>query len=103
MFNMVFTVLKLATLILIIFIAFVYWDTANLTPFVLEEQGGWAGTFSATALIFYGYLGFDFITTLSPEAKDPAKNVPYAVKASNLLCMVLYVLTAISLASMAPL
>ena len=61
------------------------------------------GTFFASSIIFYGYLGFDFITTLSPEAKSPARSVPSAVKTSTLLCMVLYVLTAISLAGMAPL
>ena len=40
---------------------------------------------------------------MSPEAKNPAKSIPYAVKMSTLLCMGLYVLTASSLAGMAPL
>jgi len=57
----------------------------------------------ASSIIFYGYLGFDFITTLSSEAKNPARSVPYAVKASTTICMILYMFTAISLAGMAPL
>jgi amino acid transporter len=57
----------------------------------------------ASSIIFYGYLGFDFITTLSSEAKHPAKSIPYAVKYSTTLCMILYMCTAISLAGMAPL
>ena len=54
---------------MIIIIAFLKFDSDNFTPFVLEEEGGFGGTFFAASLIFYGYLGFDFITTLSPEAQ----------------------------------
>ena len=36
-FNLVFTVLKLVTLILIIVMAFIEFDSANLSPFVLED------------------------------------------------------------------
>ena len=75
----------------------------NFTPFVIEEEGGLSGTFFAASLIFYGYLGFDFITTLSPEARNPERNIPFAVKNATLLCILLYVLTALSLAGMAPL
>ena len=71
-FNIVFTVLKLATLVMIIIIAFLKFDASNFSPFVLEEEGGFQGTFLASSIIFYGYLGFDFITTLSSEAKNPA-------------------------------
>ena len=70
-FNIVFTVLKLATLVMIIIIAFLKFDASNLSPFVLEEEGGFQGTFLSSSIIFYGYLGFDFITTLSSEAKNP--------------------------------
>ena len=102
-FNLFFTVLKLATLILIVVIAFIRFDSSNLSPFILEEEGGWSGTILAASMIFYGYLGFDFITTLSPEAKNPARTIPYAVINSNILCMLIYFLTAFSLAGMAPL
>lgn len=88
---------------LIIVIAFLKFNADNLTPFVLEEEGGWSGTFLAASLIFYGYLGFDFITTLSPDAKNPAHSIPFAVTSSTLLCVLIYFLTAFSLAGMAPL
>ena len=39
-FNKVFTVLKLATLVMIIIIAFLKFDASNFSPFVLEEAGG---------------------------------------------------------------
>ena len=67
-FNAVFTVLKLVTLVMIIIIAFFMFGADNFVPFTIEEKGGFEGTFLAASIIFYGYLGFDFITTLSPEA-----------------------------------
>ncbi len=102
-FNLVFTILKLVTLCLIVFFAFFKFDIDNFDPFVLEEEGGLVGTLFASSIIFYGYLGFDFITTLSTDAKNPSKNIPIAVKSSTLICMGLYILTAVSLAGMAPL
>ena len=36
-FNLVFTVLKLVTLVMIIFIAFLKFDLNNFSPFILEE------------------------------------------------------------------
>ena len=103
LFNKVFTALKLVSLFMIIIIAFWRFDSRNLSPFFIEEEGGLEGTFLAASLIFYGYLGFDFITTLSSDAKNPAKSIPFAVKNSTMICIGLYVLTAFSLAGMAPL
>ena len=57
----------------------------------------------AASIIYFAYLGFDFITALSPEAKSPKKSVPKAVKLSNIVATILYVLTAISVYGMAPL
>ena len=103
LFNQVFTALKLVSLFMIIIIAFWKFDSRNLSPFFIEEEGGIEGTFLAASLIFYGYLGFDFITTLSSDSKNPAKSIPFAVKSSTMICIGLYVLTAFSLAGMAPL
>ena len=100
-FNLFMTTLKLGTLVFIIMLAFANWDTSNYEPFILEEEGGWAGTILAASIIFYGYLGFDVITTLSPDAARPEKDVARAVKFSTILCILLYILTAVSLAGMA--
>lgn len=103
LFNQVFTWLKLVTLVVIIFIAFMQFDSNNLSPFTLEAKGDFVGTLIASSIIFYGYLGFDFITTLSEDAKNPARDIPKAVTGSTILCAFLYFLTALSLAGMAPL
>ena len=93
--------LKLGTLVFIIFLAFANFDSDNYQPFVLEDQGGWHGTILAASIIFYGYLGFDLITTLSPDAKNPEKDISIAIQYSSVICMGLYILTTVSLAGMA--
>ena len=100
-FNLVFTVLKLVTLVFIIVLGYMNFNADNFTPFTLEEEGGFAGTFLGASIIFYGYLGFDFITTLSEDSKNPVKDIPSAVWNSTLICIILYVMTATSLSGMA--
>lgn len=102
MFNLVLTSAKLGTLGFIIILAFTQFDKSNFTPFFVEDEG-FGGTVLAASLIFYGFLGFDFITTLSDESKRPVRDIPTAVRNSTLLCLLLYLFTSVSLAGMAPL
>ena len=76
-------------------------NQVGVRTFTIKEEGGIEGTFLGASIIFYGYLGFDFITTLSEDSKNPVKDIPIAVMFSSLICTVLYFLTAISLVGMA--
>ena len=73
----------------------------NLHPFVLEERGGLSATISAAALVYYAYLGFDVCSTLSDEAKHPVKDVPLAVRDTNIISTLVYCLVSFALVSMA--
>ena len=75
---MILTLSKIVLLSVIILCAFWNWDSTNMTPFFLPEFG-LKGTLLSASIIFYGYLGFDVITTISEEAKNPKKDVPAAV------------------------
>lgn len=99
-FNYVFTVGKLFTLGFIIFVAFLYFDIDNFTPFTVPEKGGYLGTIQGASIVFFSYLGFDFITTLAEESKDPAKNLPKSISYSIVMCMLIYVLNAVALCGM---
>lgn len=78
-FNYVFTIGKLATLSFIAAAAFTYFNTENLQPFLLEEKGGFSGTIEAAAVLFFAFLGFDFITCLAEESKNPKKDLPTSI------------------------
>jgi len=100
LFNIVLTVTKVLTLLLIIGLACFHFNTENFTPFTLEGQG-WNGTLYGASLIYFGYLGFDVITTLSDEAKNPVRDVPLAVRDNNIFVTLIYFATAFALASIA--
>lgn len=101
--NIIMTSAKTISLILLIIVAFCYFNIDNFTPFVLEEEGGVLGLLAGTSMVFFGYLGFEFVTTIAEEAKDPINDLPGAIRDSVFICMALYMLIAISLYGMAPL
>jgi len=61
------------------------------------------GVFFGATLIFYGYLGFDFITTVSEEANRPEEDVPKAIAYSINLSMLIYAMTAFAISGVADL
>jgi basic amino acid/polyamine antiporter, APA family len=60
------------------------------------------GLLSATALIFFVYLGFEEIANLSEEAKDAARDIPRAILLSVGLTAGLYVLVALAAVALVP-
>ena len=61
---------KLVILAFIAIISFANFDTQYFVPF-LNEDKGIAGVIEGSTILFFGYLGFDFITTIAEEAKNP--------------------------------
>ena len=64
---MTLTLSKIFLLIMIIMCAFWNWEHTNMKPFLVPEYG-LEGTLLSAGIIFYAYLGFDSITTISEEA-----------------------------------
>ncbi len=65
----------------------------------LEASAGWdhaGGIFTATALIFFIYIGFEDVANLSEETIEPAKTVPRALIVSVIITSILYVLVSFS-------
>ncbi|WP_289472956.1 amino acid permease, partial [Klebsiella pneumoniae] len=57
---------------------------------------------AAAAIIFFAYIGFDAVSTAAEEAKNPAKDMPFGIIASLVICTVLYVALSAVLTGMAP-
>ena len=100
MFNQIFTIAKLVTLLFIGIGAFAYFNTDNFTPFFLPEYG-MGGTVKGAAIMFFAFLGFDFITCLSEESRQAERDVPKAIKTTILSCALIYCAIAGSLSGMA--
>ena len=60
---------------------------------------GFSGILSATALIFFAYLGFEDIVRLSEETKNPTKTIPKALILAIAISTILYIGTAIAAVS----
>ncbi|MBN2127838.1 MAG: amino acid permease [Candidatus Diapherotrites archaeon] len=58
--------------------------------------------FSAAALIFFAYLGFEDLAKLSDEAQNPEKNIPKAFIYSLIISTILYILVAVVVVSVIP-
>ena len=69
---------------------------------LLEVQGGFGGILGAAALIFFAYVGFEEMASLSEEVQDPTRNVPRAMLLAAAITTVLYVLVAVTAVSVVP-
>jgi len=88
--------MKLALLALITFASFYHFDSTNFTPLVTEEKGV-GGVVEASCILFFSYAGFDFLTTLSPETKNPIRDIPIAIELTVVISACLYALIAFAL------
>jgi APA family basic amino acid/polyamine antiporter len=63
---------------------------------------GFAGISAAAAIIFFSYIGFDAVSTAAEESRNPAKDMPFGIIMSLLICTVLYIALSIVMTGMAP-
>lgn len=97
-FNTTMVVLKLAVVLFFLVIGAFYVKPANWTPFAPH---GLKGIWSAAAIIFFAYIGFDAISTAAEEARNPQRDMPIGIIASLIVCTLLYVAVAVVLTGMA--
>ncbi len=62
-------------------------------------DGTGTGVFSAAALVFFAFIGFDEVVTLSDETRDPARVIPRALLLALGISTALYVAVAIAAVS----
>ena len=96
-FNIIFTAIEALALIFIILIGLPYFGRVNY----LETTNGLKGILSGAALIFFAYIGFEDIANIAEEIKKPKKVIPKAIILAILITTLLYVLTSISVVSLA--
>src|SRR6266404_4004436 len=63
----------------------------NWHPF---QPNGWGGTLAGAAVVFFAYIGFDAVSTVAEETKNPARDLPIGIIASLVICTIFYVVVA---------
>jgi APA family basic amino acid/polyamine antiporter len=75
-------------------------------PFIPPNTGragefGVSGVVTGAAIVFYAYVRFDVVSTMSQETHSPRRTVPLALIASLAICTALYVVIALMITGLA--
>jgi putrescine importer len=63
-----------------------------MAPFTGDGTvGGWSPIFAGAAILCLSFLGFDAVSTLSEEAKDPTRSVPRAIMIATIASGVIFI------------
>jgi basic amino acid/polyamine antiporter, APA family len=97
--NGVIVGLKIAVVLIFIFLGWKYINNDNYNPYIPDNTGnfgqfGFSGIIRAAAIVFFAYIGFDAVSTAAQEAKNPKRDMPWGILGSLAICTVLYILFA---------
>src|SRR5215467_14242062 len=90
-FNAIMVGIKILVLTFFIVIAFRWVQPANWHPFA---PTGWAGISAGAAIVFFAYIGFDAVSTVAEETRNPQRNMPIGIIASLIICTIFYVVVS---------
>lgn len=104
--NNLIVVAKIGAMLLVVATGFAFVDSDNWTPFIPANTGtfghfGWSGVMHGAAVLFFAYVGFDAVSTLAQEVRDPQRTVPRALLASVAVTTLLYVVVGLVITGLA--
>ena len=105
-FSNVMVILKLAVVALILlvggYLVFSNGLTFNWTP--PDDAGvksfmpnGFGGVMLAVSSVFFAYIGFDAVSVLAEESKNPQRDLPRGMMLSLVICTIIYILLTLVL------
>lgn len=101
-FSNIMVILKLCIIVLVIAVGAYYVNPENWTP--LNPAGvrsfmpnGFSGVMRAVSGVFFAYIGFDAISVMAEESKNPQRDLPRSMILSLVICTVIYILLTLVL------
>ncbi|MBZ5637858.1 MAG: amino acid permease [Acidobacteriia bacterium] len=102
-FNAVMVGIKLLVLLFFIGVALYFVPPARMAEsWVPFQPAGWGGTLAGAAIVFFAYIGFDAVSTVAEETRNPSRDLPIGILASLVICTVLYVAVAAVFTGLVP-
>jgi APA family basic amino acid/polyamine antiporter len=121
--NLVIVAIKIAVVLFVIIAGLFYIKSSNYSPFIppsgskgapgasaspslLQDMGfapgsfGVSGIFTAAALVFFAFIGFDIVATAAEETKRPQRDLPIGIIGSLAICTTLYVAVSLVVTGM---
>ncbi|GAB2280807.1 catalase A [Dionaea muscipula] len=98
-FNYFASIIHVAIIVFIIIAGLTKAEAKNYSSFV---PFGPRGIFRASAVLFFAYVGFDAVSTMAEETKNPGRDIPIGLVGSMIITTTAYCLMAIALCLMQP-
>ena len=98
--NWIASIVNMVIIAFVIIAGLAHSNVHNLTDDFLPF--GVRGIFNAASVLFFAYLGFDAVSTMAEEVKNPGRDIPIGLLGSMFLATFLYVMMALTLSLMVP-
>jgi APA family basic amino acid/polyamine antiporter len=92
-------IVKLVIIALVVAVGIFHIDLDNWTPFL---PNGFGGVMAGVSAVFFAYIGFDAVSTLAEECRDPQRDLPRGMIWSLVICTSVYIVLALVLTGMVP-
>src|SRR5256884_5221175 len=89
--NTTMVVLKLCVLAFFVLVGWSYVKNENFHPFM---PNGWAGVQTGAAIVFFAYIGFDAVSTVPGETRNPRRDLPIGIIGSVIISPIIYIFVA---------
>jgi APA family basic amino acid/polyamine antiporter len=89
--NTTMVILKLIVLGFFVVVGWNYIKGENFHPFM---PNGWAGVQAGAAIVFFAYIGFDAVSTVAEETRNPSRDLPIGIVGSLIISTLIYILVA---------
>ncbi|XP_031405385.1 cationic amino acid transporter 1-like isoform X2 [Punica granatum] len=97
--NYIASIMHVIVILFIIIAGLTKADVNNYKPF---DPNGARGIFRSSAVLFFAYIGFDAVSTMAEETKNPARDIPIGLVASMVITTIAYCLLSMTLCLMQP-
>jgi basic amino acid/polyamine antiporter, APA family len=93
--NNFMVVAKVIAILVVVFVGAGHVHTALWHPYIPPNTGqfgvfGWSGVFQGTAILFFAYIGFDAVSTMGQEVRNPQRAIPLSLLLGLGICALLY-------------
>lgn len=100
--NNILVYIKFGVILLFLICGVFFIKASNWTPFIPENTGvfgefGFSGVLRGAGIVFFAFLGFDALSTLAQESRNPQKDLPIGMISSLSISTIAYVLVALVL------
>ena len=89
--NIAMVTIKLLVLGLFVALGSFYVKPENWVPFA---PNGFAGIKAGAAIVFFAYIGFDCVSTVAEETRNPKRDMPIGIIGSLIICTIIYIVVA---------